>query len=308
MYYAKENGKKFVVFDQIMHARAVSLLELETDLRLGLERDEFELFYQPLVDLSDMRLIGFEALVRWNHPSRGLVTPGEFISVAESTGLIIPMTVQLLRKACKRAASWIADGIGPSDLVISVNISVGHLEQASLVEDLKTILAETNLRPSCLKLEITESAVMENAESAIALLGEIKALGVHLSIDDFGTGYSSLSYLHCFPIDTLKVDRSFVKAMNEGSGTGAIVKTVLALANALELSVIAEGIETLSQFERLRELGCEYGQGFLFSRPVPVDEAEALMRSGVSWKGLSVTVPEYALPETFGSVERAGVH
>jgi diguanylate cyclase (GGDEF)-like protein len=232
MYYAKENGKKYVIFDQIMHARAVSLLELETDLRIGLEMRQFELFYQPLVDLRDASLMGFEALVRWNHPSRGLITPGEFISVAESTGLIIPMTIQLLESACSQVAEWIRDGLADRSLVISVNISAGHLEQGTLVTDLETILANTDLPPGNLKLEITESAVMENAESAIEVLRRIKSLGVKLSIDDFGTGYSSLSYLHRLPIDTLKVDRSFVSAMDDSSENGEIVRTVIALANS----------------------------------------------------------------------------
>jgi diguanylate cyclase (GGDEF)-like protein len=308
MYYAKETNQSHVIFDQIMHARAVTLLELETDLRFAVERDEFELFYQPLVHLDDVSLMGFEALVRWNHPRRGLVTPGEFISVAESTGLIIPMTVQLLRRACEQAASWIRDGVTRRSMVISVNISASHLTQGDLVVDLKQILDETKLDPASLKLEITESAVMDNAESVISVLRSIKELGVKLSIDDFGTGYSSLSYLHRFPIDTLKVDRSFVSAMEDSSGNGEIVRTVIALANALQLSVIAEGIESIEQFHRLRALGCEYGQGYLFSKPVPVLEAHRMLEAGFNWRHIVEPKAEYtvvARPVEFG---QAGVH
>lgn len=307
MYYAKENGKRVVVFDQIMHARAVSLLELETDLRLAVERNEFEPYYQPLVELADLRLMGFEALARWNHPSRGLVTPGEFITVAESTGLIVPMTMLLLKKACGQAAEWIRNGVAPSELIMSINISPGHFSQGSLVEDIRHVLDETKLDPRCLKLEITESAVMEDAEKAIEVLTEIKAIGVHLSIDDFGTGYSSLSYLHSFPIDTLKVDRSFVKAMESGSGRGEIVETVIALARVLNLSVIAEGIESVDQFEKLRDLGCGFGQGYLFSRPVPKLEAEALIADGFGWKEFNKTVPEYSVIGRIVAFEPAGI-
>jgi EAL domain-containing protein (putative c-di-GMP-specific phosphodiesterase class I) len=218
------------------------------------------------------------------------------------------MTVLLLKRACRQAAAWIEKGMGPRDLLMSVNISAGHLSNGTLVEDLRKILKETGLRPRCLKLEITESAVMENAENATEILHEIKSLGVRLSIDDFGTGYSSLSYLHRFPIDTLKVDRSFVNAMTDASGNGEIVKTVIGLAKVLDLSVIAEGIESVGQFERLRALGCEYGQGYLFSRPVPVDQAESLMVAEPNWTGLIEKVPEYSVIGRFVGYEHAGVH
>lgn len=297
MYYAKEMKKPHVVFDQIMHARAVSLLELETDLRLAVERDEFELFYQPLVDLDDVKLVGFEALVRWNHPGRGLITPGEFISVAESTGLIVPMTIKLLRSACEQAVNWIKGGLADDSLVMSVNLSAVHLAQRGFVDTLRAILFETGIEPECLKLEITESAVMQNAEQTIAVLKKIKDLGVRLSIDDFGTGYSSLSYLHRFPIDTLKIDRSFVNSMEDGSENGEIVRTVIALANALKLSVIAEGIESIHQFHQLRILGCEFGQGYLFSRPVSVAEGTKLLADDNRWQNI---LP----PNHFGVIAR----
>ena len=286
MYYAKETNKGHVVFDQIMHARAVTLLDLETDLRLAVERNEFELYYQPLVNLDDVSLMGFEALARWNHPSRGLVTPGEFIDVAESTGLMIPMTEILLRSACEQLSNWKKDGAAQESLIMSVNLSASHLAQKGIVDQLRTIVFETNIDPEYLKLEITESAVMQNAEHTINVLNKIRELGIKLSIDDFGTGYSSLSYLHRFPIDTLKVDRSFVGTMEDGSENGEIVRTVIALAKALNLSVIAEGIESIHQFHQLRILGCEYGQGYLFSRPVPAAEAEKLLQDAGRWRNI----------------------
>ena len=297
MYYAKETKKRYVIFDQIMHARAVSLLELETDLRLGVERDEFELFYQPLVNLDNVNLSGFEALVRWNHPSRGLITPGEFISVAESTGLIVPMTMKLLRAACRQAVEWKDQGLAGEGLVMSVNMSAVHLTQKGLVDQLREIMFETAMDPTNLKLEITESAVMQNAEQVIDVLNRIRELGVRLSIDDFGTGYSSLSYLHRFPIDTLKIDRSFVGAMEDGTENGEIVRTVIALAKALKLNVIAEGIESIHQLHQLRNLGCEYGQGFLFSRPISASDAATLLADNGRWRNI---LP----PNEFGVIAR----
>lgn len=296
MYNAKETGKTCVVFDQIMHARAVSLLELETDLRLAVERNEFELFYQPIVSLQDASLLGFEALIRWNHPSRGLITPNEFISTAESTGLMIPMTLQVLTTACTQLTRWKRARIAPRSLMISVNLSASHLSQPDVVEQVKSILEETGIDPGCLKLEITESAVMGNAEAAIDILRKIQRLGVQLSIDDFGTGYSNLSYLHRFPMDTLKVDRSFVSSMESGSENGEIVRTIIALAKALRLSVIAEGIESIHQFHQLRVLGCEYGQGYLFSRPIPVDEATHLLEDPSRWSHILPNDPISLVP------------
>jgi diguanylate cyclase (GGDEF)-like protein len=286
MYYAKEKQKSFVVFDHEMHDRAVSLLELETDLRFAVERNEFELYYQPIVNLDDARLEGFEALVRWNHPRRGLVAPSEFIELAESTGLIIPMTVQILRSACRQLAEWQRSSPVNRSLMMSVNISVKHFTDPGLVQQILAILNETGVDPAQLKLEITEGAVMENAENAISMLNSIKATGVKLSIDDFGTGYSSLSYLHRFPIDTLKIDRSFVSSMEEGTENGEIVRTIIALAKALKLNVVAEGIESVHQFRRLRILGCQFGQGYLFSRPLTVSDVETLLIDRFRWRNI----------------------
>jgi EAL domain-containing protein (putative c-di-GMP-specific phosphodiesterase class I) len=283
MYYAKDRQKDFEIFDRKMHAKAVSLLDLETDLRFAILRNEFELFYQPIVNLVNAKIEGFEALVRWNHPKWGLVRPDEFIPVAETTGLIIPMTVQVLRSACMQIVNWQQLYMGLDDLMVSVNLSSKHFAVPGLVEQISGILQETTMNPRNLRLEITESAVMENAENSIAMLQRIKELGARISIDDFGTGYSSLSYLHRFPVDTLKVDRSFVSTMEAGTENGEIVRTIIALARALKLSVVAEGIESIHQFHQLRTLRCEYGQGYLFSRPLPVKEAEKLLTDTTSW-------------------------
>ncbi len=277
MYHAKDEKKDHVVFDQKMHTRAVTLLQIETDLRQAVERGELCMYYQPIIDLNTMRIFGFESLVRWNHPTRGLVPPNEFIPVSEDTGLIIPMTLWILRTSCEQIVEWQRKSPANKNLVVSVNLSGKHFAQKDLVEQIRKILVETEINPACLKLELTESAVMENAESVIQMMKQIRDLGIQLSIDDFGTGYSSLSYLHRFPINTLKVDRSFVSSMEDGSENGEIVRTVIALAKTLRLNVIAEGIETIHQLHQLRILGCEYGQGYLFSRPVPVAEVERLI-------------------------------
>jgi len=286
MYQAKASEKSYSIFDPAMHSEAVNLLEVETDLRYALEEDELVAYYQPIVDLKSMELIGFEALMRWNHPRRGLVPPGDFIPVSEVTGLIIPMTIWMLRDSCQKLASWKERLPGNENLIMSVNLSGKHFAQNDLVAQVKGILKETGIQSNCLKLELTESAIMDNAEEAIAILNQLKSIGTQLSIDDFGTGYSSLSYLHRFPIDTLKIDRSFVSSMENGSENGEIVRTVIALAKALNLTIIAEGIETIHQLHQLRILGCEYGQGFLFSRPVPREEAEALLEDKGRWRNI----------------------
>jgi diguanylate cyclase (GGDEF)-like protein len=286
MYQAKDHHKPFVIFDRKMHVDAVKLLELETDLRYAIERDEIELYYQPIIALEDARLAGFEALARWNHPLKGQIAPYEFIPVAEYTGLVVPMTIKLLRAACKQIVIWQQQFPGSETLTVSVNLSGKHFDHPELVTQINDVLRETYLYPGSLRLEITESAVMENAERAILMLKEIRELGVKLSIDDFGTGYSGLSYLHRFPIDTLKVDRSFVTAMEEGTENGEIVRTVIALAKALNLGVVAEGIESIHQLHQLRILGCEYGQGYLFSRPLPVPEIEKMLGDRSRWQNI----------------------
>jgi diguanylate cyclase (GGDEF)-like protein len=286
MYYAKKRSKNYMVFDQTMHARAVTLLQLETDLRHAIDRDELLAYYQPIIDLATMSLKGFEVLMRWNHPQRGIVPPYEFIPVAEETNFIVPLTLWILQESCRQLVRWQKRSPLNNSLIMSVNLSGKHFAQPDIVEQIRWIINDTGVNPACLKLELTESAVMENAESTIMLLKQLRGLGVNLSIDDFGTGYSSLSYLHRFPIDTLKIDRSFVSTMENGSENGEIVRTIIALAKTLKLDVVAEGIETIHQLHQLRILGCEYGQGYLFSRPVPADEAESILDDKTRWQNI----------------------
>jgi diguanylate cyclase (GGDEF)-like protein/PAS domain S-box-containing protein len=269
MYRAKASGKpRYEMFDTSMHAQAVALLQLETALRHAIERQEFELHYQPIVLLKNKKLVGFEALVRWRHPQRGLVSPGEFIPAAEDTGLIAPLGWWVLQEACRQMHIWQQQfAVNPS-LSMSVNFSGKQIAQPDVVERVEQILQVTGLLPSSLKLELTESSIMEHAESTIATLQQLKALGIQLSIDDFGTGYSSLSYLYRFPIDTLKIDRSFVNRMDVELEKLELVRTIATLAWNLNMNVVAEGIETQQQLSHLKALGCEYGQGYFFSKPV----------------------------------------
>ncbi|HJQ31250.1 MAG TPA: EAL domain-containing protein [Pyrinomonadaceae bacterium] len=276
MYRAKAAGKsRYEIFDTGMHSRAVALLRLETDLRRAVEREEFVVHYQPIVSLSDDSIQGFEALVRWQHPERGLVAPSEFISVAEETGLIIPLGRWVLRESCRQMHRLQA--ASPArPLSLSVNLSGKQFMQPDLVGQVKQILAETGFDPHRLHLEITESSVIENTETVTEMLMQLRALGVRLSMDDFGTGYSSLSYLHRFPIHTLKIDRSFVSG---GDGENEIVRTIIMLARNMGMDIVAEGVETKEQLAYLKQLKCEYGQGFLFSHPLDLDTACKLLES-----------------------------
>jgi diguanylate cyclase (GGDEF)-like protein/PAS domain S-box-containing protein len=278
MYRAKVQGKKrHVVFDKAMHDGAMELLQLETDLRRALTRREFFLNYQPIVSLETGKVSSFEALVRWRHPERGLVMPGDFIPVAEETGLIVPLGQWVLGEACRQMREWQKHYFIDEEVTVSVNLSSRQFSQADLIEQVSSVLRETGLPASSLKLEITESMVMENFDTAIQMLAQLKNLGVGLSIDDFGTGYSSLSYLHRFPIDTLKIDRSFVTQMTDNSENGEIVRTIVTLARSLAMNVIAEGVETRAQLTQLRDLGCDFGQGYLFSKAVGAPAALELM-------------------------------
>jgi len=285
MYQAKSSGKaQHIIFDKKMHVRAMNLMTLETDLRRAIDREEFMLQYQPIVCLKSGQLSGFEALVRWRHPERGMISPGEFIAVAEETGLILPLGRWVLAEACAQWKAW-ADTYSPDlPLLMSVNLSSKQLMDASLLNQLLQTVSATGIDPHKLKLEITESVVMENIEMASQMLKQLRALGVELSIDDFGTGYSSLSYLHRLPINTLKIDRSFVSRMNEQNENYEIVRTIILLARNLGLGIIAEGVETLEQVRRLAELNCDHGQGYYFSKPVSAKQASALvderMKSG----------------------------
>ncbi|MBS1794769.1 MAG: EAL domain-containing protein [Acidobacteria bacterium] len=286
MYYAKDHKKNYEIFNQTMHTRAVTLMQIETDLRYATERREFYAFYQPIIALDTMELNGFETLIRWKHPQRGMIPPSEFIPVAEETGLIVPITYWILEESCREMMRFQRRTPAGKPLFLSVNLSSKHFAHNDLVERIQEITIKTGIAPQTVKLEITESAVMDNPEKAIAMLNRLKQIGLQISIDDFGTGYSSLSYLHRFPIDTLKVDRSFVSTMEDGSENGEIVRTIIALAKTLNLDVVAEGIETIHQLHQLRILGCEYGQGYLFSRPVPLDEAEKICEDRGRWQNV----------------------
>lgn len=283
LYAAKEKRREYAAFDPLMHTKAVNRLELETDLRQAVEREEFLVYYQPIIGLKDGTLAGFEALMRWRHPQRGLVSPAEFIPLSEDTGLIIPMTLWMLRETCRQMGHWSWLAPAYQNLSLSVNLSSRHFAQPDLAQQVQGILRETGFAAHRLKVEITESILMENAQQTVELLLQLKEIGVQVSIDDFGTGYSSLSYLHRFPIDTLKVDRSFVNTMGEGGDKREIVQTIIALAKNLSMEVVAEGIETAEQCQRLRNLDCEYGQGFLFSRPLPHEEILPLLQAQKTW-------------------------
>ena len=284
MYRAKSLGRaRYEVFDLDMRASVIARLQLETDLRDALERDEFRNFYQPIVCLESGTITGFEALLRWQHPTRGLLQPSEFITVAEETGMIRELGWWNLRQACRQIAVWNSDRNGKPPLTMSVNLSVKQFLQPNLVSAIGTLLFETAISPEILKLEITESTVMADPSAAVEMLSQIKSLGIQLSIDDFGTGYSSLSYLHRFPLDTLKIDGSFTKTINQGGESTEIVRTILPMANSLHLNVVAEGVETAEQLAILRQLRCEYAQGYYFSKPVSADEAAALLEKHPKW-------------------------
>jgi diguanylate cyclase (GGDEF)-like protein/PAS domain S-box-containing protein len=269
MHQAKARGKaRYEIFGHDMHGELMSRLKMETDLRHACERDELFVDYQPIVSLGSRTLIGFEALVRWRHPEFGIIPPKDFIPVAEETGQILTIGQTVLESACRQAREWQQTYPVAPPLFISVNLSVKQFNQPGLVENIAGLLERFQLPPRCLKLEITESVFSDNIEAAVGLLMQLRELGVQLSIDDFGTGYSSLSYLQRFPIDTLKIDRSFVTQMMENEENLAIVRTIVALAQNLGMDVVAEGVETEDQLKLLKKLECENGQGYLFSTPL----------------------------------------
>lgn len=269
MYQAKANGKgRAEYFNEAMRERIISRIETESGLRKAIDNNQLVLHYQPIVSLSNNCICGFEALVRWNHPERGLIYPGEFIPVAEESDLIILLGRWVLREACRQMAEWHKSFTSVSPLTINVNVSTRQLCDPRLVEEVELALAESGLNPEALSLEVTESSLIGNAEQTLATLDRLKAIDVRLEIDDFGTGYSSLSYLQRLPFDTLKIDRSFVCEMSAGNDSADIVKAIVEMAHSLRLNVIAEGVETEEQLSQLRELGCNSVQGFLFSRPV----------------------------------------
>ena len=279
MYRAKRAGKACCeVFDAAMHSSAVNRLRLETDLRKALELGEFRVYYQPIVSLRSGKITGFEALSRWQRPE-GLVPPSEFIPVADETGLILSINRSLLREACLQLRSWHAQFPSDPPLAMSVNITPKQFAQPELASEIGLILKQTEMAPSNLQLEIVETIAMRDAEMAGGVLTELKALGVRLSVDDFGTGYSSLSRLQRLPIDTLKIDRTFISKMDVDAETREIVRTVIMLAHNLDLTVVAEGTETKEQVEQLKEFDCELAQGYFFSRPADATAMSELLAS-----------------------------
>jgi diguanylate cyclase (GGDEF)-like protein len=284
MYYAKEQGKaRYAVFDPSMHTLAMQRLHLENDLRKAIEQEEFEVYYQPITSLAEGKLNGFEALVRWNHPQRGLVSPIDFIPIAEETGLIVPIGNWVLKKACQQLKIWQQKFPEHSSLKMSVNISGKQIREPDMIQIIDNILAETGLDGSQLKLEITESILIDNIEAATKMLLELRERHIQLSMDDFGTGYSSLSYLHRFPVNTLKIDKSFVNRLHSSDHHSEIVRAIVTLAHILNMDVVAEGIETTAQLAKLKLLNCEQGQGYFFAKPLTTKDAEKLIASCPQW-------------------------
>jgi diguanylate cyclase (GGDEF)-like protein len=277
MYRAKDRGKaRCEIFDTSMLAAAEERLLIESDLRRAIDRQEFRLHYQPIVTLSDRRLCGFEALVRWQHPERGLIPPDGFIPIAEETGLIVPIGLWVLGEACRQMRIWDTEFPECANLIVNVNLSARQCLHPTLVSDVSRVLAETGLEPDRLKLEITESLVLEGSEDVIAILTALRSLGVQLGLDDFGMGYSALSYLQRLPVQTLKIDRTFVSGI-QNAGSVEIVRAILSLASGLSMNVTAEGVETADQFALLKDLSCEFGQGFFFDRPLTNDRAREVV-------------------------------
>ena len=283
MHYAKEKDDGPAVFTKELRSRFLERVRYEMDLRHAVERNELAMHYQPIVSLSDGRLVGFEALLRWYHPEFGLIPPNRFIPIAEASGLIQPITVWILHQTCLQLAKWQKISAEYEDLIVSVNISGKHLAKDDLIDDVLSTLEQSRIPPHTLKLEITESVAMENAEHTINILNKLKQIGVQLSIDDFGTGYSSLSHLHRLPFDTLKIDRSFVCRVGDQGEDSEVLQTVISLAKNLKMRVIAEGIETHAQLAVLENLGCDYGQGYLLAKPKSCEETEALLYKRPNW-------------------------
>jgi diguanylate cyclase (GGDEF)-like protein/PAS domain S-box-containing protein len=280
---AKSLGKnRYEVFDRGMHARAMARLRLETDLRRALEREELRLLYQPLVSLHSGRIEGFEALLRWRHPERGDIPPLEFIPIAEETGLILPIGRWVIEQCCAQVARWSGDP-GNAGLTMAINLSPVQFAQPDLAEHLAHTLGACGVNPSRIRLELTEGVLLEDEEAAIRVLHQLREIGVGLCMDDFGTGYSSLGYLHRFPLDILKVDRSFVSRMDRDPRSGQLVHAIINLSHILGVRVVAEGVETGEQLEALREMGCDHVQGFLIAEPMGADRAAQLMAEGRTW-------------------------
>ena len=277
MYQAKALGKgQYQIYNQKMHQRAVERLQLEIDLRKALKNNEFTLHYQPIICLKTGHISGFESLVRWQHPQHGIISPGKFIPVAEETGLIIPLGIWVLKEACKQIKIWQQKYHSFISLTVNVNVAVQQFSYSSLIEEIDKILVQTQLPAQCLKLEITESAIMENSDFAHGILQQLRDRDIKICIDDFGTGYSSLSYLHQFPVDNLKIDRSFVSRIKSIEEPNKVIDAIVNLAHHLDISVTAEGIETKEQLDYIKKVNCEYGQGYYFSKPLNSEAVEAM--------------------------------
>ncbi|WP_413173840.1 putative bifunctional diguanylate cyclase/phosphodiesterase [Anabaena azotica] len=269
MYKAKSLGKdQYQIFAPAMHQDAYQRLQIETDLRKAIIQQEFVLYYQPIIELITGKIIGVEALIRWQHPTHGLINPGKFIPIAEETGLILKLGYWTLKQACYQLHLWQKNNIVDPSFSISVNLSAYQFAQSNLLEQIDEILTATQITPESLKLEITETAIMENFAAAAQVIENIRQRGIQLSIDDFGTGYSSLSYLHSFPVDNLKIDRSFIQHLHEKSDNLGLVNAIVQIAKTMNMHIIAEGIETNNQLEQLKLLNCQFGQGYLFSEPL----------------------------------------
>jgi EAL domain-containing protein (putative c-di-GMP-specific phosphodiesterase class I) len=288
MYLAKDRGKgAYAIFEAAMHAAAVARLELKTDLQRAIAEGEITLDYQPVVDLRTGEIRAYESLARWTHPERGAVSPAEFIPLAEETGLIVPLGRSLLRQACLQAAGFHAACRAGEPLRVSVNVSARQLASAELVEDVRAAVRAAGIRPCDLILEITESAIMKDLDLAAARLAELRAFGVGLAVDDFGTGYSSLNSIRSFPVDRLKIDRSFVVGLDDPR-TRALTEMIVELGGLLEMMVVAEGIETAAQTRAVLELGCVFAQGYLLQRPAPAEDVLAHLTEHGRWVGLPV--------------------
>ena len=282
MYRAKAKGRaRHQVFDQAMHEQALAKLRIETEMRQAIEQKEFLLHYQPIIDLNTGTLIGFEALVRWKHSTRGMLPPSEFVGAAEENGLILPLGRWSLHESCWQLRCWQKRNPAALNLMMSVNLSSKEFLQFNLAEQIAESLEKTGLNPRCLKLEITESHIMENTEITAKTISNLRALDVELSIDDFGTGYSSLSYLHRLPVTYLKIDRSFINRMIESTENSEIVHTIIKLGSNLKMKVVAEGIETSEQLAQLKILNCEYGQGYFFAKPMEAEAAELFINKSM---------------------------
>ncbi|HSD73479.1 MAG TPA: EAL domain-containing protein, partial [Steroidobacteraceae bacterium] len=266
-----------------MHAEALTRLQIESDLRHAFEREEFFLHYQPIVSLSEGRIIGAEALIRWRHYERGIVSPATFVPVAEDTGLVVPLGRWVLREACRQAHEWQMSRADDREFAISVNLSVREFAQPDLVRAVAAILDETRLRPQSLRIEITESAIIGQKHPAIETVEQLRALGVGIHLDDFGTGYSALSYLHRLPLDAVKVDRAFTSSIDQEERPLHVVKAIVSLAHAIGLEVVAEGVTNQCQLDLLRDMGCNLAQGFFFSRPCNAEEMSALLVTDARW-------------------------